>query len=1764
MTEKTVTLRIVADSGKMVGEVNVAKGALRGLGDEGEKAAKGLDRVASSADRAESFVVRMGTAAGAAAAALATTLAVMVKTQIDAADAAGKMAARTGLSVEALSALQQAARSNSESLDAIPRLLDAIQTSAAKAAAGVRSQAADFKAMGISVRDTNTGALKPAEAILGEVTAKLATYRNGVAKTALENRLFGDSASALRLTLRQLGEDGLDLLKEKADAAGRLISGDTAEKAAKFNDELQRAKDRVIGVASEIGEALLPALIDGAAGFADMLDAAAKNETVRATLSAIWEAAKTGAGFVRELAGAFAEMANDPGLLQFLERTRWELEQIAKLVPDSIRDIKPGASTTVQWTMPEWLKAINGDTPGGVIFDRRAKLAAKEAADAASNNPFNIASTQQLVDLSRPLLDDLTKMWETVTGAVDDFGLHAKQVAKPDAPGVPVLPPRDSSAAKEAAENERILAQVQSEANKQVEAAFELNDRLSNGYSGPWARAQQEYAKQIDTIAQGMVGLTTQMNLGMITPEQYARGMQMLSDSAGVAADRLHKTQAAVGSADAVIATAMATLTSETAARGKSSAAINAENFARQIEQKLIRDGLPYQKSKIDALKAEAESIFSLNDILQQFGDTDPFLNLVDSVGKAEKALKNLKGPMGEALDPELAKKYENAIAAANMQIGVKMVGSYSALLGSVRAFTREGSKSYEQISAGMAALQIVQDALAMRAAIIAVLTQGEGEPYSAWARMAAMAAAVAPFLASIGQTLAGLGGGGGPSSQSAEVRQAQQGTGSVLGDSEAKSESILHATEITANATQQLVGLNRGMLDALRALQSGLGAAGNQLARGAGNAAFPGLQDNTGFPISSPLLDLHMADPISKAINGFLFGGSQEIIDQGIVVAGGALTDMLDKIVVGAYQTIEEDGGLFGSDKTFDNVTSVSDTFGRQFQLVIGSIIDTVRAGALAIGMLPADIQAALDAFQVAEIKISLKGLSAEEQQKEIEAVLSQLFDGLAGSVVPFIEQFQKVGEGLGETLIRIATEVQVVQEGFRQLGIAVTETDPEKFAQISDALIQAAGGLDAFIEGMKTFVSAFAPESYQFATNADALNSALTEAGLTLPATRAGMWDLMQSLDATTESGRAQIATLLRLADVSDAYYTALDKQTSEAVKLLDSMGIATGGLSEFGRSLVSIKAQEASAVDAANFLAKAHGREGASAMQLAAIHTWTAQQMAAAVRKLQTQIRDEVAKLYGGVPGSLDAINARIEELKQQASDIGSGWSDSINSAADASAQLFDQWRDGVKSVQDYLDSMLLGDLSGLTPEEQLAEAQRQLIAMQQAAAGGDAGALNQLPQLADAYLRLLRGSTASGEDYNAGFDWVRQLLQSVVDMPNPGTEGNGNGNTGGGGTTTVVASPELQALYDARDAALAAQEVEYRAQLAQQLTQHLSDLATALNVPIFELIAAQGVNLAKLATDLGVDLANLNAASIQALGGMATTLGVPLAELVQQLGLSMPDLKEGLVELTTKLGIDLTALTGTTAGQLAGLATSLGTNLKGLSEALGIDLGKLTDINSPIFQALEKNIGDLSPDIKTELTPLLDAVKNAAGDEQKNQAVKALRDHVDDMAPDIKNQLAPYFDDIMPVKALNQLDFLSQIHDIAADQLTELGGIRSNLAAANKAAGVESYAVGTGYVPNDGLAMIHQGEAIIPAPFAAWMRSNGIPVARGGAANDDSRVERAVNALREEVAALRRENSAGHRQTADTVNATGHKAFIQRDEIQRKNATGGRGQ
>lgn len=1745
MADPKLELRLTADGSGLTGTLRTASGELREFAASAEKA--GTQGGVSGAAVEKSWL-SAGAVIGGVVAAATGAFALMVKNQIDAAASIDTTAQRIGASAEQLSALGAAARLNDSDFKSVVSGLDSLAQAAGRAAAGAgvgsKQFGAAFAAISVSVMDAN-GHLKPTVQIMDDVAKGLAKLPDGVLRTRLATQLLGSAGKDLNATLKTLAADGMQGLIDKAGQTGQLISTETAAAAHRFNQEVKELHERVDAFTLGVAQDMLPTLLALTEAMLGSGTAAANTGAQTSTLRGFMEGLGLAVLVTKEtfsvlftmLFGGVDMLIGVGQIVQgLIENITFAAAAVAALVAGNLSlasDLSSRASAALAqgWEAgtQRVVSAWHNIESAGAEADARIKIyqdriAAGNAAIAASA----AAAAAQIETMARNAAAVKGTQFENVVAGGTSMTTTAGAVAIAQAREEEAALARQAAALATTAKSHDTATIA---AERMAKAEKTLDDQLDSlrGTVSAAAEAQAEFDKgtrQLETnaIALAIAGGDVDEIIKKWQEGEALLNAALVKSNAEIA----KRNQLTNGNKDLI---AQLTQQRERIA-GLTAAQINynarvreAHTLAEQaandgVAADAIAAGLADRLTQLAEIR-DNEPVVSL---VEQFGSKSEYDQLVENLGRVEEA-------MIKAMNPEQLAAYFAALKLAGVNIKKTMEEINMSLLGqgisSLQKFAKEGTVAYT-------ALGIAQDILAYKAAITAIATQGGGDPYTAFARIAAMIA----LMASIGIRVGG-GGGGAPSAQSAEVRQQTQGTGSVLGDSTAKSESILKATEITANATQQLVGLNRGMLIALQALQSALGAAGGSLARGAGDAAFPGLQS-----ADHGILDTLDPGPIGNSARTLVFGGSQSVIDQGIVIAGGTLGDMLNKIVVGAYQTIHTSGGWFSDGSNSTQLGGVSDEFSKQFGLVIKSIADTVRAGALALGLLPADVEAAIASFKVEEIKISLQGLSAADQQAALEAVFSKLFDGLAGAVVPFIGQFQQVGEGLGETLIRVATEVQVTQEAFKQLGITVDEVDPEKFAQISDALVTAAGGLDAFISGLQSFVEHFAPEGHQFEVDSAALTSAFAQVGLAVPATRDGMWELMQSLDATTEAGRAQIATLLRLAGVSDEYYTELDKQAKPLRDLFISIGLLTGGLSNLGNAIVAIKTQEKQGIDAANALAIAQGREGASTFQIAQIHDWASKQIAAAIRRIAQETQDLKAQLYGGIGGTLGEINAQIAAIEGQSA----GATNAIGGVAQASNDLFQQWRDGIKSLSDYLNQSLFGDLSPLNPEQQLAAAQSQLDTAIAAASGGDATALASLPQLMDQFAQLLHDSTASGGDYNGTITNYQAQLRALLGMQGPADLG-GQGTGGGGGAVTVVASPELQALYEARDAALAQQETEHRAILAQQLAQNLHDLAVLTRTPILDMIDLQGVALDKLATDMGVDLTNLTGASVLALGNMATTLGLSLGDLTTALGLNLTDLGAGVTELTTRLGIDLSNLTVSSTETLAELATSLGADVTDLAQSVGVDLGSLADAQSLLNQALGDTIDQLPDGTRDQLQPLFDAIASATTEADANAAIQALEDQVNLLGGDTATALAPYLADVFPPDALDQLDYLGDLQDIGHDQLDVLKDIARGL-------DVPGYAVGTGYVPQTGLALIHQGEAVIPAPMATWMRSNGLPMARGASNDGNASVVAELRQLRVEVAQLRTENNAVVRDSTDALRTEGDKARRQREEIARQ--------
>ena len=179
---------------------------------------------------------------------------------IESAASLDRMSQSAGVSVESLSSLKLAAAASGLSQDELGMALKKLNVNISEAAGNANSKAAiAFKSMGISVKDA-AGNVKTADVVLSELATKFAGYADGPNKTAIAVALLGRQGQNLIPVLNE-GAAGLDAFKEKAQAAGLVISTGAAQAAEEFSQKVNVLKATVVdGLGVQLQAKLVPAL----------------------------------------------------------------------------------------------------------------------------------------------------------------------------------------------------------------------------------------------------------------------------------------------------------------------------------------------------------------------------------------------------------------------------------------------------------------------------------------------------------------------------------------------------------------------------------------------------------------------------------------------------------------------------------------------------------------------------------------------------------------------------------------------------------------------------------------------------------------------------------------------------------------------------------------------------------------------------------------------------------------------------------------------------------------------------------------------------------------------------------------------------------------------------------------------------------------------------------------------------------------------------------------------------------------------------------------------------------------------------------------------------------------------------------------------------------------------------------------------------------------------------------------------------------------
>ena len=638
------------------------------------------------------------------------------------------------------------------------------------------------------------------------------------------------------------------------------------------------------------------------------------------------------------------------------------------------------------------------------------------------------------------------------------------------------------------------------------------------------------------------------------------------------------------------------------------------------------------QKRKLEALKRARED-FARGTVAQTLKELDDYFdpakaqNFGDALSSAFAGAKSAAAGFGNAVDDlvrkqaELAKELNKVRLAqeaaqdlgktdplggfiaqidANKRLQKvqeaqqqSQLQGYARIAGAAKGFFAENSKGYK-------ALQIVEQVFTVAsiaqslargtaAAATGVAQQAQGDPYSAFFRMAAMAAA----MASLGFTVASFGGGGGSKLPTAASRQEAQGTGGVFGDPEAKSHSIANSLERLQKLGDEQIGIENDMLSALRSTDSAMSGLANLVVRSAGIATGGNLGIQTGVLSrnSTDLLGVTHASPLLQGIQSLWGKVKADITDAGLRIQGNLADLMKGTATIQQYAdvttTTSSFFGLVNRQSQSTKFSDVDEPVKRQFSLIFKGVYDSLVEAAKILGQSSRD-------FDLAVIDIpnlSLKGLKGEELKEAIETALSNAIDKATGSLAFPTEGFQRVGEGLYETVIRMASGVQeagfeldrlgikainfkdiinkqgdVGAEIVRQSIMAVEDNGVGKIIDtlsgsagdiaevyqalldvrnvmrsvgkgaddLSAAMIKGAGGLEKLKSGLDDYLENFFSPQEQRQAKRDRLEDTFAAQGIEVPTTREAFRQIVEGIDTTTEAGQKFYGQMMAVAGV------------------------------------------------------------------------------------------------------------------------------------------------------------------------------------------------------------------------------------------------------------------------------------------------------------------------------------------------------------------------------------------------------------------------------------------------------------------------------------------------------------------------------------------------------------------------------------------------------------------------------------------------------
>jgi hypothetical protein len=352
-------------------------------------------------------------------------------------------------------------------------------------------------------------------------------------------------------------------------------------------------------------------------------------------------------------------------------------------------------------------------------------------------------------------------------------------------------------------------------------------------------------------------------------------------------------------------------------------------------------------------------------------------------------------------------------------------------------------------------------------------------------------------------------------------------------------------------------------------------------------------------------------------------------------------------------YQEWFQKGGWFRSNKSGVNYSAVSSELD---QFLDDALKQMTAATKMYANLLSLNAEAINGITQ--SVRISLMGMSAEQQQQAIMGALSGFADRLAQA---YANPFIRAGETAGEALARLANSLVTVNQVFDTLNQTLLQSTLVG-GEAASALLDVFGGADAFVQATSAYYNAFYTEAERTAISTRQLTEVLASMGMELPATREGFRALVESQNLYTEAGRENYAALIRLSAVFDEITPKVDTLAGQLGRLVQGMIDST---------LAGVDEQISASQRAANA-----ARESARAYYDAA-----------------QSLRASAGSLFGQTMNSSQSVDFLRMQFQSVNSRAQTGDVDAMQAAGGAGAAFIDAYRKTAATRSDFIKQTLL---------------------------------------------------------------------------------------------------------------------------------------------------------------------------------------------------------------------------------------------------------------------------------------------------------------------------------------------------------------------------------------------------------------------------------------------------------------------------------------